>query len=85
MTGKDSGAVPDLAGLTLREQEVLRAWLLTESKELVAQQLYVSPSTVRTHLQRIRAKYAATGRPAATKAALVARAVEDGFVSLDEL
>jgi DNA-binding NarL/FixJ family response regulator len=68
-----------------REEEVLIAWFQTESKDLVAEKLHIAPSTVRTHLQRIRAKYAAVGRPAPTKAALVARAVQDGIINLDEL
>lgn len=71
--------------LAPREQEVLIAWFRTESKNVVAEQLFISTSTVRTHLQRIRAKYAAAGRPAATKAALVARAIQDGLIGIDEL
>jgi DNA-binding NarL/FixJ family response regulator len=71
--------------LTAREQEVLKAWFQTESKELVAQRLFITPATVRTHLFRARAKYAAAGRPAPTKAALVARAVQDGILSIDDL
>jgi DNA-binding NarL/FixJ family response regulator len=71
--------------LTPREQEILLAWFQTESKDLVAQRLFISASTVRTYLQRVRAKYAAAGRPAPTKAALVARAVQDGIISVDEL
>jgi DNA-binding CsgD family transcriptional regulator len=73
---------PDLAP---REIEVLIAWLLTDNKELVARQLHVSPATVRTHLQRIRQKYAAAGRPARTKAALAARAIQDGLIGIDAL
>ncbi len=72
-------------GLSLREKEVLIAWFRTESKELVGERLYIAPTTVRTHLQRVRAKYAAVGRPASTKSALLARAIEDGILSLDEL
>ena len=72
-------------GLAPREREVLIAWLLTDNKELVGRQLHISPTTVRTHLQRIRAKYAAVGRPAPTKAALVARAIQDGLISVDDL
>jgi len=71
--------------LAPREQEVLLAWFRTDSKELVAQQLFLAPSTVRTHLQRIRAKYIAAGRPAGTKAALVARAIQDRIISIDDL
>lgn len=71
--------------LSLREKEVLIAWFQTESKELVGQRLYISPTTVRTHLQRARAKYANIGRPAPTKSALLARAIEDGLLSLNDL
>lgn len=71
--------------LSEREKEVLRAWFQTESKEIVAQRLHIASTTVRTHLQRARAKYALVGRPASTKSALLARAIEDGILSLDEL
>lgn len=71
--------------LTPREAEVLRTWLLVDSKPAVGQELFISLGTVNTHLTRIRAKYAEIGRPAPTKAALVARAVQDGLISLDEL
>lgn len=71
--------------LSDREREVLRAWFQTESKELVGKHLFITPSTVRTHLQRARAKYAAVGRAAPTKSALLARAIEDGILSINEL
>ncbi|MFW0790441.1 response regulator transcription factor [Gordonia sp. CPCC 205333] len=71
--------------LTPREAEVLRTWLLVDSKPAVGQELFISLGTVNTHLTRIRAKYAEIGRPAPTKASLVARAVQDGLISLDEL
>lgn len=68
--------------LSNREQEVLMAWCQTENKDLVGKRLFIEPSTVRTHLQRVRAKYAAVGRPASTKAALIARAIQDGLVDV---
>lgn len=71
--------------LAAREKEVLIAWFQTDSKQLVGERLFVSASTVRTHLQRARAKYAQVGRPAATKAALVARAIQDGVINVDDL
>lgn len=71
--------------LSVRERQVLLAWFQTESKELVARQLFMSAGSVKTYLQRVRAKYAAVGRPAPTKAALVARAVQDGIISVDDL
>ncbi|MEE4023126.1 helix-turn-helix transcriptional regulator [Gordonia sp. PKS22-38] len=72
-------------GLTDREIQVLRTWLLTDSKIAVAEELTISIGTVNTHLTRIRAKYTAVDRTARTKAALAARAIQDGIMSLDEL
>ena len=72
-------------GLTERERQVLVSWFRTENKDVVAHQLRIEPTTVRTHLQRVRAKYAAVGRPASTKAALIARAIQDGILSADDL
>jgi DNA-binding NarL/FixJ family response regulator len=84
-----SALLHDRAGarphLTDREREVLVAWFQTENKDLVGRRLFIEPSTVRTHLQRVRAKYAAIGRPAPTKAALIARAIQDGILSIDDL
>lgn len=71
--------------LSDREKQVLRTWLLCDSKPLVARSLYLSLGTVNTHLSRIRSKYEAVGRAAATKAALAARALQDGIITLDEL
>jgi|ERR1700687_2782276 DNA-binding NarL/FixJ family response regulator len=71
--------------LAAREREILIAWFQTDSKELVARNLRISTSTVRTHLERIRAKYAAVGRAAPTKAALVVRAIQDGIIGVDDL
>ena len=71
--------------LSPREREVLLSWFRTESKELVAASLHITTATVNTHLARIRAKYAEAGRPAPTKAALIARALQDGIVTVDEL
>ncbi|GAA2534278.1 DNA-binding response regulator [Mycolicibacterium diernhoferi] len=71
--------------LSDREREVLVAWFQTESKELVGKRLYIAPTTVRTHLQRARAKYSLVGRPAPTKSALLARAIEDGILGPDDL
>jgi DNA-binding NarL/FixJ family response regulator len=71
--------------LTDREGQILLEWFHCESKQMVADKLGVSLSTVGTSIDRIRIKYANAGRPAATKAALVARAIQDGLVSLEEL
>lgn len=71
--------------LSAREIEVLRAWIISDSKTTVARTLYISPATVGTHISRIRDKYDAVGRPAGSKASLVARALQDGHVTLEEL
>ena len=72
-------------GLSEREITVLRAWLDCDSKLGVATRLHIALGTVNTHLTRIRDKYSTVGRPAPTKAALVARALQDGIVTLDDL
>lgn len=71
--------------LSARETEVLVEWFQSESKDFVAQRLGISLSTVNSHLEHIRVKYAMSGRQAPTKAALVARAIQDGLVRLDDL
>ena len=71
--------------LSQREREVLVEWFKTESKQRVAQRLFIEPSTVRTHLQRARSKYAAVGRRAPNKSALLARALEDGILTVKDL
>lgn len=74
-----------LPGLTRRESEVLVAWCHAATKDDVAGRLAIERATVSSHLQRIRAKYAAVGRAATTKGALIARAVQDGLVDINEL
>ncbi|MEE6169192.1 MULTISPECIES: LuxR C-terminal-related transcriptional regulator [unclassified Mycolicibacterium] len=71
--------------LSTREREILIAWLRTESKAAVGRALFIAPGTVATYLQRVRAKYERAGRPAPTKAALAARAIQDGYIELDDL
>lgn len=71
--------------LSDRERQVLTAWLRTDSKEDVARILQIAPATVRTHVQRVRMKYTNAGRPAPTKSALLARAIEDGIVGISDL
>ncbi|MFJ7055335.1 response regulator [Streptomyces albidoflavus] len=71
--------------LSARETEVLVEWFQSESKEFVGRRLGISPRTVNSHLEHIRVKYAVSGREAPTKAALLARAIQDGLVQLDDL
>jgi DNA-binding NarL/FixJ family response regulator len=78
---RESGRVK----LSDREKAVLRGWFVAENKNVAGDQLKIASTTVRTHLQRIRFKYAAAGRPASSKMALLARALEDGLMSVDDL
>jgi DNA-binding CsgD family transcriptional regulator len=68
--------------LSEREHTALCWWLRSMTKASVARRMGVSPHTVDMYIKRIRAKYAAAGRPVPTKADLLARAVEDGLVDL---
>jgi DNA-binding CsgD family transcriptional regulator len=76
---------PPTAGLSVREVEVLLAWLRSDNKTAVARELYITSATVSTHISRIREKYDSVGRPASTKATLVARALQDGLIALADL
>ncbi|HZG92127.1 MAG TPA: response regulator transcription factor [Pseudonocardia sp.] len=71
--------------LSEREREVLIAWFECESKNLVAKRLHLSVKTVDTYIERVRMKYADTGRPATSKSALMIRALQDGIVDLGDL
>ncbi|SES07861.1 two component transcriptional regulator, LuxR family [Lentzea xinjiangensis] len=75
----------DRPKLTPREIDVLVCWFACESKEMVARKLGLSVRTVSSYIDRARIRYANAGRPAATKAALVARAVQDGLIALEDL
>ncbi|MFI7395607.1 DNA-binding response regulator [Streptomyces tendae] len=80
-----TNARADRPQLSAREESVLIEWFQSESKELVAQRLGISVRTVNSYLDRVRIKYANAGRPARTKASLVARAVQDGLVDVNDL
>ena len=67
--------------LSRRQREVLVAYATgSDLLPTVARRLGMDPETLKTHLRRIRAKYAQVGRPAPTRRDLYVRAVEDGLV-----
>ncbi|MBY6413415.1 LuxR family transcriptional regulator [Rhodococcus sp. BP-252] len=70
--------------LSAREVEVMIAWFASDSKPEAAKSVHISVGTINTHLTRIRQKYLSVGRPAPTKAALFARALQDGLTKLDD-
>jgi DNA-binding NarL/FixJ family response regulator len=76
---------PHRPRLSPRESQVLLEWFHCESKEMVANRLNLTVRRVNSCLERVRVKYANVGREAPTKAALVARAIQDGLVRADEL
>jgi DNA-binding NarL/FixJ family response regulator len=76
---------PNRPRLAPMEIEALRAWFASSSKQMAATMLHKSPKTIDTYIERVRVKYANVGRSAPTKSDLVARALEDGIISLSEL
>jgi DNA-binding NarL/FixJ family response regulator len=76
---------PHRPRLSPRETQVLLEWFHCDSKGMVALRLNLTVRRVNACLERVRVKYASVGRDAPTKAALVARAIQDGLVRPDEL
>jgi two-component system nitrate/nitrite response regulator NarL len=70
--------------LTPREREVLGFYASGMTLEAVARRVGIAPGTARTHLARVKQKYADAGRPAYTKLELADRHREDSL-SLDGL
>ncbi|MEE3851381.1 LuxR C-terminal-related transcriptional regulator [Gordonia sp. LSe1-13] len=71
--------------LSDREVDVLVRWVADRPMRDIARELFITDATVRTHLVRIRNKYRDAGRPATTKIALLVRAIEDGYTTLNEI
>ncbi|WP_018680540.1 response regulator [Actinokineospora enzanensis] len=85
-----SGAIasntdPTRPRLSEMELCALRAWFAAPSKQSAARRLNVSTRTLSTYLERVRVKYTGAGRSAPTKAELLARGLEDGWLLLDDL
>jgi two-component system nitrate/nitrite response regulator NarL len=76
---------PARPALSQQERQVLLLWFQGMSKASVARRMSISENTVRQYISRARAKYAATGRAAASKDALLARAIEDGVIKPGEI
>ena len=76
---------PGRPALSGKEHEALLLWFQGMSKASVARRMSISENTVRQYIDRARIKYAAAGRPAPTKDALLARAIEDGIIQPAEV
>jgi two-component system, NarL family, nitrate/nitrite response regulator NarL len=76
---------PTRPALSQQEQQALLLWFQGMSKASVGRRMSISENTVRQYISRARAKYAATGRTAPSKDALLVRAIEDGVIKPDEI
>jgi two-component system, NarL family, nitrate/nitrite response regulator NarL len=63
--------------LSQREKSVLMAYTSGMTLDAVAQRVGIRPSTAKTYLERVKAKYREAGRAAYTKLELAQRAEED--------
>lgn len=80
-----AGAGSGRPALSAQEQQALLLWFQGMSKASVGRRMSISENTVRQYIDRARMKYAAAGRPAPTKDALLARAIEDGIIQPAEV
>jgi two-component system, NarL family, nitrate/nitrite response regulator NarL len=71
--------------LSEQERQALLLWFQGMSKASVGRRMSISENTVRQYISRARAKYAATGRTAPSKDALLIRAIEDGVIKPGEI
>ena len=78
-------ARPARLALSEQERQALLLWFQGMSKASVGRRMSISENTVRQYISRARAKYAATGRTAPSKDALLARAIEDGLIKPGEI
>ena len=76
---------PARPALSEQELQALLLWFQGMSKASVGRRMSVSENTVRQYISRARAKYAATGRTAPSKDALLVRAIEDGVIKPGEI
>lgn len=76
---------PEAPRLSEQERTALLLWFQSMSKAAVAARMNITEYTVRQYIDRARVKYAKAGRAAPTKAALLARAIEDGIVTAAEI
>ena len=76
---------PSRPGLSQQERRALQLWFQQPKKQSVAREMGISIQTVDQYINRARVKYAAAGRPAPNKAAMVARAIEDGLIRPEDV
>jgi DNA-binding NarL/FixJ family response regulator len=69
---------PDLGDITAREREVLRLLASGKTDRMIAEELTISPATVRSHLDRIRSKTGRRRRADLTRLAVQAGLADQG-------
>jgi two-component system nitrate/nitrite response regulator NarL len=67
--------------LSVREHALLTAYVSGMTLEAAARHVGIRPTTAKTYLRRVKAKYQAIGRPAHTKLELARRVWEEAEVS----
>ncbi len=75
-----SPPVPRVPQLGPNERRLLTHYAQGRTLAECAADMRIGVETARTHLERLRAKYVAAGRPAAGRAGLLLRAIEDGYL-----
>jgi DNA-binding NarL/FixJ family response regulator len=76
---------PTRPELSHQERRAMQLWFQQPKKQSVAREMGISIQTVDQYINRARVKYAAVGRPAPNKAAMVARAIEDGLIRPEDV
>jgi DNA-binding CsgD family transcriptional regulator len=76
---------PRRPALSAQERQTLMLWFQGMSKASVARRMSITENTVRQYISRARTKYATAGRPASSKDALLARAIEDEIIHPGEV
>lgn len=72
----DAGREPSVGDLTNRELEVLRLLAMGHTNRQIAERLFISPDTVKTHLEHIYQKLGAPDRTAAVAEAMRRQIIE---------
>jgi two-component system, NarL family, uhpT operon response regulator UhpA len=65
--------------LSPRQVEVLRLYVRGYSRDKIATELEIAPSTVEEHLQRVQRKFKDSGRESHPRRELMFRAAEEGI------
>jgi two-component system nitrate/nitrite response regulator NarL len=85
VTPSMAGGLLQAVHLSRREQEALRYLFQGMSYAAIARAMYISVDTVKQYLERARAKFAAAGRPCPSNTVLLARCMEQGLITPQEV